>query len=108
MRPVRHHDLGVIPFSGHFDAGFIHGIQVARRQMRAEEIAGEHDPVFFQIGAHGFGPVNPGQENELQRLVAQRDPFPILYLNERTFIERHHIGHHPPTPRIRDDLGIGE
>ena len=105
---VRRHDLGVIALGRHFELRFVADGKLGRREMRAEEIAGEEDAVFFEEDAHRLRPMHPGHEDEFQRLAAERKRAPVLRFEERAAVERHLVAHHPPATRVGDDLGLGE
>ncbi len=68
-----HHDLGVVPLGAVVHLVLV-GEDVAGGVVRAEEVAAEEDPVLREPGAHRLGPVDPGREEEGERLVAELRP----------------------------------
>ena len=50
-----HHDFGIVTLGGLVHASFISDEEIGCCDMGAEEITAEKNPVFFQIGYHGFG-----------------------------------------------------
>ena len=46
--------------------------------MVPEQVAGEEDPVFPQVGDLRLGPVGPRRKDELERPVTKREGFPVL------------------------------
>ena len=74
----RHHDLGIIPLCGDIKVCPVGIVEVACRHMVPEQVAGEEDPVFPQVGDLRLGPVGPRRKDELEGPVTQRQGFPVL------------------------------
>ena len=70
-RAKRHHDLGVVALGGRVRLRLVVGEKVAPGAVGAEKVASEQNLVLAQMGEHGFRPVHPGREDELQRASAQ-------------------------------------
>ncbi len=102
-----HHDLGVVALGAVEDFVAV-GEQVARRQVRAEEVAAEEDLVFGQPGAHGLGPVHPRREHEGQRLVAQREGLAVGHDQKAGVVDVQVVDQQRLGLGVADDGELGE
>ncbi len=105
--PEGHHDLGIVALGGLINASFIGNVEIGRRNMGAEKVTTEKDPVFFQICHHGLRPVNPGSMDKLQGLVTERQGVAILDGYEGFLGYSQKIDKHSLCPGCRYQSGIG-
>ncbi len=80
--PERSHDLGEVALGRFLGSALVGDVEIGGGDVRPQEVAAEQDPVFFEVGDHGFRPVHPGCVDERESLASQCQLFAIAHGDE--------------------------
>ncbi len=102
----RHHYFSKISLGSCLLCRLILRIELARGKVRAEEIAGEEDLVFFQICEHRFRPMNPRRVNKPQCPSSKIDHVSVLHGDDPMPVYMQKIDEHLYAFRRADYFGL--